>query len=223
MAGALAERGLFNSLHISNEVQIRLIYYLKNFKAVTENKSGDWVDAFNKMIISDRGAQALDILIDASFDISRLSKGNIDNLAEICTNLAGSTEAITKLTNLFKGTKDFQRMIQHLHKTASSPEQYIKCMNDIGIKFNGTITLGGKKLSITQFMDETDFTGTLFEYYHKEMAGKHYLLKYESKTKQGVLLVIDNASKLIIDTDTRLLVNFTKSQIEEIFGNTGRE
>ena len=63
----------------------------------------------------------------------------------------------------------------------------------------------------------------MFEYYHTQTAGKHYLLKYESNTQQGFLLVIDDIGKTIVDADSRVLVNFTKSQIKEIFGTTEGE
>jgi hypothetical protein len=63
----------------------------------------------------------------------------------------------------------------------------------------------------------------MFEYYHTQTTGKHYLLKYESNTQQGFLLVVDDVSKLVIEADSRVLVNFTKLQIEEIFGTTEGE
>ncbi|NLU40478.1 MAG: hypothetical protein GXX78_16485 [Bacteroidales bacterium] len=214
---------LFRRLGLSSEIQLRLVIYQKNLSELLKSKSEDWVSTFKTLLPTDGGSVALDVLIDASFNITKLSKGNLEKLAEICRVIAGNDAAIAKLTNLFKGTKDFQRMIQHLYRTASTPEQYIKCMDDIGRQFDGTITIGSKQWNIPQFLDEFEYPGTMFEYYHTQTAGKHYLLKYESNTQQGFLLVIDDISKTVIDADSRVLVNFTKLQIEELFEATEGE
>jgi hypothetical protein len=54
----------------------------------------------------------------------------------------------------------------------------------------------------------------LIRYYHKEVGGKQYFLKYHPASNQGAVIVIDSYSKVIVDAECRILVNITQQELQ---------
>lgn len=169
-----------------------------------------------RLVPTEHGSRAYDLLSNAGFDISRLSWRNFERLRDIISKF--DDNAAKKIEDLFKGTLDVNRMLIYLEKSGSTLTQYNKVMDDIVRKklFSGTITLSGEetisKLDfINNYMgDATD----LIKYYHKEAGGKQLFLKFHPSSKQGVVIVIDSYTKVIVDAECRFLVNITEQELQ---------
>ncbi|MGQ1911528.1 hypothetical protein ACT3CE_17305 [Marinifilum sp. RC60d5] len=206
----------FNKLKLSQAVQADLLFLTKNFDEIGGSRGVKWVQEMKRLMPTESGSRAYDLLVNASFDISKLSWKNFERLSNILSKL--DDNAAKSLEDLFKGSLDVNRMLIYLEKSGSSLAQYSKAMDDVVQKnlFSGTMTLnGGKTISKLDFVKNYMGEATdLIEYYHKIVGGKQYFLKYHPASNQGAVIVIDTYTKVIADAECRILVNISDDELQ---------
>jgi len=206
----------FNNLKLSQSVQAELLFQCKNIDALAGSRGSKWVQEVKRLIPTEQGSRAFDLLLNASFDITKLSWRNFERLSNIVSKLDDS--GAKSLEKLFKGSLDVNRMLIYLEKSGSSLSQYTKAMDDIVQKnlFSGTITIsGGKTISKLDFVNNYVGEGIdLVQYYHKEVGGKQYFLKYHPASNQGAVIVMDTYSKVISEAESKIIVNITQKELQ---------
>ncbi|MBP5419751.1 MAG: hypothetical protein J6Y72_08090, partial [Bacteroidales bacterium] len=114
-----------NKFNISQSKKESLISILYNVEKVI-NRSSKWKADVNRLLTTEDGARAFDILKRANFDLSKLSSKNFERLSNIVSKF-DDIEA-QKIVELFKGTKDYNRLLIYLEHSGSTAEQYAKAM-----------------------------------------------------------------------------------------------
>jgi len=102
----------FNTLKLSQSVQADLIFQCKNIDELAGSRGAKWVQEIKRLIPTEQGSRAYDLLLNASFDISKLSWRNFERLSVIVSRL--DDNATKSLEDLFKGSLDINRMLIYL-------------------------------------------------------------------------------------------------------------
>jgi len=158
------------------------------------------------------GAKALDVLLDANFDVAKLSGRNFERLASIIKKSGGTNRQA--LIELFSQTNDVNRMLIFLDKNVSSAATYADVITSIrnNANFSKTITINGKKMNLSSFFESTT---QAYEYYHKEALGKHYFAKVENG--DGILIVIETVGGVVVATVQNFLKMISTDWVERQF------
>jgi len=170
-----------------------------------------------RLLPTEKGVLALDVLISSKFDISKISWRNFERLILITSEM--EEKSIELLKVLLTGDLDINRLLIYLSKSNLSIENFVKTTRQIIDRnmFSETITLsGGRKLSQREFLlkylpAEED----IISYYHKNSVDQFMLLKYNENTDQALLIVYDKSTGLILDGYSRLYTSITAKFISQ--------
>ena len=212
-----------NKLNLSQTLKEKLVKYLYNAEKVT-TRSSEWKESITRLLTTDDGARAFDLLKQANFNISTLSSKNFERLSNIVSKFDEKEAA--KIVELFGGVKDYNQLLIYLEHSGSTAEQYIKAMNRIAEKglFDNTITFGSKTMNVKEFL--FDYTDELITYYHGVDNGILYyykLIKIEDGVA-GFVIALDAASKNVLyDGECRVIVNKVNKEIDNLYKITGNE
>lgn len=198
-----------NKLNIGNTEAGELVYKSLNLDSKFTNQH---TRSLYKTILSmedGMGAKAMDVLLDANFDVARLSGRNFERLANILRKSGGTNRQT--LIDLFTQTNDVSRMLIFLDKNVSSVAKYSDVIASIknNANFSKTITINGKTMNLSSFFESTD---EAYEYYHKEALGKHYFAKVENG--DGILIVIETVGDVVVSSVQNYLKNVTSDWLE---------
>lgn len=190
---------LINALGLNQVTKKRLLKYMYDAEKIT-TRSSKWQDEISRMLITENGAKAFDLLKEASVKLETLSAKNFERLSDIVSKL--NAEEARKMVSLLSNEKDVNRMLIFIQHSGCTAEQYTTAMNRITENnlFSKTITIGGKTMSAQDFLN--NYTDDLVEYYHGEDAGIQYF--YKVINGEGVVIAIDAVTKELYDTECRI-------------------
>lgn len=187
---------------------VGLMKRLTGFDDIFKNKNSFYKEVIEEVLAEESGAIAIDVLIKAGFDISKLSSRNLKRLSSIISK-HGYSEA---LVDLFKGTRDVNRMLIFLDNIVNSPKEYVETINKIAADemFSKTITINSKTLKVSEFFDDM---GDAYQYYHKVEGNVHYFAKL--KDREGMLITLDYSIKTSYETSIEIIKELWTDYNEE--------
>ncbi|WP_103069816.1 fibronectin type III domain-containing protein [Aquimarina sediminis] len=196
-----------DKLKMGTPETVRLLKKMIDFENLFKNKNKYYKEAIEQMLASKSGVKAIDLLIKADFNITRLSASNLKRLTTIIEKHGYED----KLVNLFKGVNDVNRLLIFLEKKICSPEEYKKLINKILEKgnkqFKNTVTIKGKTMS---YKDVFNDISDVYKYYHTVKGNRHYFAKIHEKNT--ILIVVDSG---ILDVAVGTVDNITKDLYKE--------
>ncbi len=206
---------LLTEFNLPNNIQTKIIFTINNLSHIASLRGQKWIEEMNRLLPTENGGIAFQVLLDANFDISKISWRSFERLTIIIKDL--NKEMLTELQKLFESTYDINRMLIFLENSNLTIDNYKRIVNQIinGNIFTKTITLsGGKTLSQKEFLLNY-YDDKLIDYYHKNTVDKFMFIKYYKETEQAILVVIDKFNVVILDLESRLI---TSNVINEIKG-----
>ncbi|ALO13868.1 hypothetical protein L21SP5_00188 [Salinivirga cyanobacteriivorans] len=209
-----------NKANFSNENTGDLLYKSLGLDEILNNENTK--SLYKNVLSTENGANAMDILLDAQFNMAALSGRNFQRLKNVIDKYGVENREL--LVNLFSNTNDVNRMLIFLDNIATSPNEYNNVLNSIieNSNFSNTITIHGQTMNISNYFDNS-FEAT--SYYHKIVGDEHYFSKLTEtngiliiieKGANGINSVLQNASKEVVES---YFIESDKIEIEDEINN----
>lgn len=212
---------LYTTLQRSSSSKIGSFLYklgLKNPKEIIKiySKSGKhnqkWLDDILKTVSKPEGEKAFIMLQQIGFNLDKISAKNFERLSQIIKRYGESEN----LKRLLKNGLDINRMIIYIEKTGSTLEQFVNSLERIknNNMFSNTITIKCKIISLLEFTN--NYSDDLVTYYYRQDGNKCFLLKYHNDIQLGIEIVVDYASKILLDGSSRIITALSDEKWEKL-------
>ncbi|PKA97996.1 fibronectin type III domain protein [Flavobacteriaceae bacterium MAR_2009_75] len=181
-----------NKFNIKGDLQTEFIQQVLGLDKVLAHKNEFYRQTLKKVLQTESGANAIDVLIRSGFDFTTLSARNLERLSSSISKYGMSDD----LVNIFKGTTDVNRALIFLDNIVKSPQEYadflIKIENNA--MFSKTVTISGKTLKLGEFFNSSN---DAYKYYHSLINDTHFYSKMDGM--EGISIIINKTTNEIIE------------------------